>query len=100
MDRDSAHRFQPALLVSLAVPQGVGVLVQGTPDELGLLPQVGGEEAVGVGDGHKGSLEGVLEGLCGTGGGGVGVLDTGELEESLDGGRGNEASTTGSGDEL
>jgi hypothetical protein len=100
MDRDSAHRFQPALLVSLAVPQGVGVLVQGTPDELGLLPQVGGEEAVGVGDGHKGSLEGVLEGLGGASGRGVGVLDTGELEESLDGRGGDEASTAGSGDEL
>ena len=100
MDRDSAHRFQPALLVSLAVPQGVGVLIQGTPDELGLLPQVGGEEAVGVGDGHEGSLEGVLEGLGGASGRGVGVLDTSELEESLDGGGGDEASTAGSGDEL
>lgn len=84
----------------LTLPQCVGVLVQGTLDELGLLPEVGGKEAVSVGDGHKGSLEGVLEGLCGTGGGGVGVLDTGKLEESLNSGRGNEASTTGSGDEL
>ena len=101
MGRDSAHRFQPeSSLVSLAVPKSVGVLVQGTPDELGLLPQVGGEESVGVGDGHKGSLEGVLEGLGGTSGRGVGVLDTGELQESLDGGGGDEASTAGSGDEL
>lgn len=87
-------------LVTLALSQGIRKLVQGTSDKLGLLPQVGGQEAVGVGHGHEGSLEGVLEGLGGTSGRGVGILDTGELEESLDGGRGNEASTTGSRDKL
>ena len=87
-------------LVSLALPQGIRKLVQGTPDQLRLLPQAGGQEAVGVGHSHKGSLEGVLEGLGGTGGRGVGILDTSELEESLDGGGGNEASTTGSRDKL
>lgn len=72
--RDSAHRFQssplhnPHSLVSLAVPQGIGELLQGRSDQLRLLPQVGGQEAVGVGDGGEGGLEGVLEGLGGTGG--------------------------------
>lgn len=82
------------------VPQRVGVLVQGTPDELGLLPEVGREEAVRVGHGGEGGLEGVLERLGRTGGRGVGVLDTSKLEEALDGGRGDEASTAGGGDEL
>lgn len=55
-------------LVSLAFPQGVGELLQRGSDQLGLLPQVGGQEAVGVGNGGEGGLEGVLEGLGGTGG--------------------------------
>lgn len=93
-------RTVSSLLVSLALPQGIRKLVQGTPDQLGLLPEVGGQETVSVGDSHEGSLEGVLEGLGGTGGRGVGVLDTSELEESLDGGGGNEASTARSGDKL
>jgi hypothetical protein len=64
------------------------------------LPQVGCQEAVGVGDGDESGLEGVLEGLGGSGGGGVDVLDTGKLEETLDSGRCDETGTTGSGDEL
>ena len=87
-------------LVLLAFPQGVAVLLQGTPQQLGLLPEVGRQEAVGVGHGHEGGLEGVLEGLGRAGGRGVGILDTRELEEALDGGRGDEASTAGSGDQL
>jgi hypothetical protein len=78
--------------------QNVAELLQRAGGELGLLPQVGSEETVGVDDGEEGSLEGVLEGLGGTGRGSVGVLDTGELEETLDGGGGNEAGTAGSGD--
>lgn len=96
----TATHKTPIFLVSLAIPQAIRKLLQGTSDELGLLPQVGGEEAVGVGNGNERGLEGVLEGLGRTSGRGVGVLDTSELEESLDCGGGNEASTTGSGDEL
>ena len=66
-------------LVSLALPQGVRVLVQRAPDELRLGPQVGCQETVGVGDGGEGGLEGVLEGLGRAGRGRVGILDTGEL---------------------
>ncbi len=47
-------------LVFLAFPESVGVFFEGTADKLRLLPQVGGQEAVAVGDGGKGSLEGVL----------------------------------------
>ena len=87
-------------LVALVVAEGVRVLVQRTPDELGLGPEVGREEAVRVGHGGEGGLEGVLLGLGGAGGGGVRVLDTGELEEALDGGGGDDAGTAGGGDEL
>ena len=86
--------------VPLAVPEGVGKLLERAPDELGLLPQVGREEAVCVGDGREGGLEGVLEGLGGAGRRGVGVLDTSELEETLDGGRGDDRGTAGSRDKL
>jgi hypothetical protein len=87
-------------LVSLALAESVRIFVQGTSDQLRLGPQVGGEESVGVGDGSESGLEGVLEGLGRTGGRGVGVLDTCQLKESLDGGRSDDLSTTGSRDEL
>jgi len=87
-------------LVALALAESVGELLQGAPDELGLGPQVGSEEAIGVGDGGEGGLEGVLKGLGGTSRRGVGVLDTGELQEALDGGRGDNLGTAGSGNEA
>jgi hypothetical protein len=91
---------KPSRLVSLALAQDVTKLLQRGADEVSLLPQVGGEESVGVADSKESGLEGVLEGLGRTSGGGVGVLDTSKLEETLDGGGGNEAGTTGSGDKL
>lgn len=94
----SGRRYR--LVPLLARAERVGELLEGRAQELGLGPEVGGEEAVGAADGDEGGLEGVLEGLSGAGGGGVGVLDTGELEEALDGGGGDEACTTGGGDEL
>jgi len=81
-------------LVALALAQNVAVLLQRTPGELGLLPQVGGEEAVGVADGREGRLEGVLEGLGRSGRGGVDIGDTGQLTQTLDGWGGDKASTT------
>ena len=86
--------------VALVAPQGVGELVQRAPDELRLLPQVGGQEAVRIGHGSKGSLESVLEGLGRAGRGCVGIVDTGKLEETLDSGGGDEGGTAGSGDKL
>ena len=87
-------------LVLLALAQNITELLKRRADELSLLPEVGGEETVGVDDGNEGGLEGVLEGLGGTGRGGVSILDTGELEQTLDGGGGDKAGTTGSGNEL
>lgn len=87
-------------LVALALTEHIRVLLKRGSDELGLLPQVGGKETVRVGDGDKGGLERVLEGLGAAGRGGVGVRDTGKLQKTLDGGRGDETGTAGSGDEL
>lgn len=86
--------------VTLAISQGIRELLQGAPDELGLLPQVGCKEAVGVGDSSESSLEGVLEGLGGAGRRGVGILNTSELEETLDGGGSDDVGTAGSRDKL
>lgn len=69
----------PSNLVALLSSQGVCELLQGAPDELRLLPEVGRQESVGVGDGGEGGLQGVLEGLGRSGGGSVGVLNTGKL---------------------
>jgi hypothetical protein len=91
---------KPSRLVSLALTQNVTKLLQRAANELSLLPQVGGEESVSVADSKESGLESVLEGLGRTGGGGVGILDTSKLEETLNGGRGNETGTTGSGDKL
>merc|ERR1712227_855924 len=93
-------RQAASALVALALTEDVRVLVKRGADELVLLPQVGGEEAVGVGDGREGGLEGVLKGLGATGGGRVGVVDTSELQQTLDGRGGDNAGTAGSGDET
>lgn len=87
-------------LVALALTENVRVLLEWGADELGLLPQVGGEETVGVGNGNEGGLEGVLKGLGGTGRGGVDVVDTGELEQTLDSWGGDQTGTTWSRNEL
>lgn len=86
-------------LVSLALAQNVSELVQRRSEELGLGPQVRRQVAVGVTDSDEGSLESVLQGLGGARGRGVAVLNTSELEETLDSGRGDNARTAGSGDE-
>lgn len=94
------HATQKPSLVSLPRAQDVTELLQRTPDELGLLPQVRSEVSVGVADSDEGGLEGVLQGLGGAGRGGVDIVDACKLEETLDGGGGNETGTTGSRDKL
>lgn len=86
-------------LVSLAFSQHITVLLQGASDELVLLPQVGGQEAIRVADSNECSLQSVLERLCASRRGSVCILDTGKLQQSLDGGRGDKASTARSGDQ-
>jgi len=87
-------------LVALLAPEIVRVLVERAADEHSLLPQVGGEESVGVGHSGEGGLEGVLEGLCGAGRLGVCILDTSKLHETLDGGGCDKSGTAGSWDQL
>lgn len=87
-------------LVSLSLPENITEFFQRASVQLGLLPQVGRQETVCVGDSDEGSLQGVLEGLGRTGGGCVDVLDTGQLEQTLNGGGSDETSTTGSRNQL
>ena len=92
-------RYTP-LLVSLTLPQHITEFLQWTSVQLVLLPQVGCQESVTVSYSDEGGFEGVFEGLGAAGGGGVCVLHSGELEETLDGGGGDEAGTTGCWDQL
>lgn len=64
------------------------------------VPEVGGLELVGLGEGSNGSLEEVALGGGVTLGLGVAVLDTGELEHALGSGGSDNAGTAGSGDET
>ena len=88
------------ILVLSVLLEGIGKLVEGIPDELGLLPQVGCQERVGVGRGDKRRLERVLERLGRAGRRRVRVLNTGELEKPLDSRRGDKSGTTGSRNQL
>lgn len=94
------HPIKSTLLITLSLAEDITKLFQRVADELSILPEVGCEETVAVADGDEGGLEGVLKGLGGSGRGGVSIVDTGKLEETLDGGGGNETSTAGSGDKL
>ena len=87
-------------LVTLALTKHIAVLLKRGADELSLLPQVRREESVGVGDGHEGSFEGILERFRGAGGGCVDVINTCELQQTLHGWRCDETGTTWSWDEL
>ena len=87
-------------LVALALAKHIAVLLERAAAELRVGPQVRGQEPVGVGDGDEGGLERVLERLGGSGRRGVDVLHTTELQETLDGGRGDQTGTAGGGDQL
>ena len=87
-------------LISLSLPQHITKFLQRAPIQLCFLPQIRRQEAVCVSHSGECSFECVFEGLCRAGGGGVDVLDAGELEETLDGWGGDESGATGSGDEL
>lgn len=96
----SLTRKKNIRLISLLPSQVIAELLQRTSQQLGLFPQVGSQEGVGVSDRGEGSLKSVLEGLCRTGGGSVDVLDTSKLEKTFDGGGSDQTGTTGSGDQL
>ena len=61
-----ANSNHQAVLVSLSLPQNIAILLQRTPDEFGLFPEVRCEETVGIADSHEGSFECVFESLGGT----------------------------------
>jgi len=46
-----------AVLVFLALPKNITILLQWTPNEFCLFPEVRCEEAVGIANSHKGSFE-------------------------------------------
>ena len=88
------HNTPASRLISLSFSQNITVLLQGTSDELVLLPQVGCQEAVCVADSNECGLECVLQGLCATSRCSVGILDTCQLQQSLDSGRRDETSSS------
>lgn len=71
----------------------------GGADQVGLLPQVGGEEAVGLGECVEGGAGEVLDGLCLAGGRGEHVLHSGEAENLLGDGCSDDSGSSGGGDE-
>mmetsp|Transcript_21942 Transcript_21942/g.34083 ORF Transcript_21942/g.34083 Transcript_21942/m.34083 type:complete len:340 (-) Transcript_21942:40-1059(-) len=76
----------------------LGVLEEGRLDEVGLGPQIGGKEGVGLLEGLEESSNEVLSGSGVSGGAGVNIIDTGELEDLLGDLGGNLTGSSGGGD--
>jgi hypothetical protein len=73
-----------SLVARLAVGhKEVRVSLEGLRGELVLLPEIGGEVTIGVGNGTESGLDEVTHGLGLTGGRRVDIADTGELQELL-----------------
>lgn len=87
-------------LISLPLSQHIPKLLERTPVQLGILPQIRRQEPIRIADGHKRRFQRVLERFGAAGRGGVDVLDAGELEETFYGGGGDETRTAGGGNEL
>lgn len=83
-------------LDSLFGGQEVGVLLVGSFAERAVLPQIGRQVGVGLGDGRIGGLGEVTQSAGGTTGRRVAILDTGHHQELLGNGGRDDASTTGS----
>lgn len=86
--------------ISLSLAQDISVFLQRAAVEFIFLPKIRGEEAVGVADGREGGLERVFERFGRARGGGVDVRHARELEETFDGGGGDETGAARGGDEL
>lgn len=96
----SVSEVASLLLSALAVAlEQLGVECVGGADQVGLLPQIGGQEAVGLGEGVEGGAGEVLDGLGLAGGRGEHVLHSGETENLLGDGRSDDAGSSGGGDE-
>ena len=88
------------VLLLLGLGEQVGELLVRGLGEVGIGPEVGGEVTVGQGAAAENGLDEVTHGLGLSSGGGVAILDTGELKNPLGGGGGDEAGTAGSGDQA
>ena len=96
--RKTKHQLENDSLVSGLLASDLQVtreLVVRSLTGLDDLPQVGGKELVGLGDGGQGSLQEVSLGRGGSGGLGVTVLDSGHLEETFRGGGGDDVGSSG-----
>ncbi len=87
-------------LVPLPLPKHIPKLLKWAPVQLRILPQIRRQEPICVAHRDECSFQRVLQRLCRARGGCVYVLDAGELEEALDGGRGDETGAAGGGNEL
>jgi len=80
--------------------QEVRVCMVGSGAQGHLLPQIGGQVGVRLGDGSIGGLGEVAEGSSGATGRGVAILNTGHGQQLLGHGGRDDAGTTGGGDEA
>jgi len=94
------YPHQRPLLIPLPLPKHIPKFLERAPVQLRVLPQIRRQEPICVAHRHERSFQRVLERLRRACGGGVHVLDAGELEEALDGGGGDESGAAGGGDEL
>ena len=76
------------------------IFLVGGLGEHGLLPEVGGQETVGLRDSGVSRLGEVTQSPGGATGRGVAILDTGHLQQLLGHRGGNDTGTTGGGDQT
>lgn len=88
------------LLCSIGGLEEFGVLVQWERQEVGVLPQIGGEVCVSFSDGEESGLGKISQCLGFSGGGRVNVLETGVAEELGWNGGGDETGSAGSRDQA
>jgi len=101
VDLGSDRRCSLVLLRVLGVcGQVVGPLLEGSLDDGGLLPKIGGEHVVRALEGVVRGLEEVTHGLGVALSRGVAIVDAGVPDELLRHGRPDEASSAGSGDQA
>jgi len=80
--------------------QVVGELLVGSGQELGVGPEIGGQERVGLGEGIEGGLDEVSESLGSSGGRGEAIVNSGVVKNLLGDLSGDNTGTTGSGHET
>lgn len=99
MKRKKKNNLSFCCLVVLSLSGGgqeIGELLVGSGEELGLSPELWGEEGVGAGKSVEGSLDEVSEGLGASGGGGEAIVDSGVGKNLLGHTTSDSSSSTGS----